>query len=121
MSFNLKSILLAVVLFAVSYYLPFFRELALGWVWISTVLLYLALNILLRKWVDGVKNAPPIKFTTAIMGATTVKMLTTLTIVTVYLALKQPEAWSFALGVFSVFMANTVLFAVDAQRLVRKG
>ena len=121
MNFFLQSVFLAAFILVASHFIPHLKNIALDWAWISTVLFYLPLNILLKKRIDKVKNATPIKFTTAIMVATTVKMLTTPTIVAVYLALKQPEAWSFAIGVFSVFVLNTILFVSDAQNLVRKG
>lgn len=121
MNFFLKSVFLAAFIIVASCFIPHLKPIALDWAWVSTILFYLTLNNVLRKWVNKVKNATPIKFTTAIMGATTVKMLATLTIVTIYLALKQPESWSFAIGVFSVFMVNTMLFVADTQRLVRKG
>ena len=121
MNFFLQSVFLAAFILVASFFTPHLKLIAFDWVWISTVLFYLILNIVLKKWIDKAKNSTPIKFTTAIMGATTVKMLTTSTIVAVYLVLKQPEAWSFAIAVFFVFVLNTTLFVADTQKLVRKG
>ena len=121
MNFFLKSVFLAAFILVASCFIPHLKLIAFDWAWMSTVLFYLILNIALKKWVDKVKNATPIKFITAIMGATTVKMLTTPTIVAIYLTLNQPEPWSFAIGAFSVFVLNTILFVADAQNLVRKG
>jgi hypothetical protein len=48
-------------------------------------------------------------------------MLLTLVIVTTYLAAKLPNRELFVFGVFGVFVAFSVLFVMDVQRLIKEG
>lgn len=119
--FILKVAFLSALFLVAGYTIPAFKPMGVSLAWVLTVLLYGALTIILRTWINKVKNASPIKFTTAVSGTTAAKMFTTLAIITVYVGLKQPNAWHFAFGVFVVFVGNTALFVADAQKLVRKG
>ena len=82
---------------------------------------YGLLTVLLRIWVSKSQKGSAIKFTSAVNGTTAVKMLFTLLIVTGYLVSELPFSKQYVFGVFAVFIAFTVLFVVDAQRLIRKG
>ncbi|MBQ81062.1 MAG: hypothetical protein CL825_00615 [Crocinitomicaceae bacterium] len=118
--FILKVAFLSALFLAAGYIIPAFKPVGVSLVWVLVVLLYSALTIVLRAWINRVKNASPIKFTTAVSGTTAVKMFSTLAIITIYMASKQPNTLHFAFGVFALFLGNTALFVADAQRLVRK-
>jgi hypothetical protein len=90
-------------------------------VWYLTIGAYGLLTVLLRIWVSKSQKGSAIKFTSAVNGTTAVKMLFTLLIITGYLVSELPFSKQYVFGVFAVFIAFTVLFVVDAQRLIRKG
>ena len=119
--FILKVAFLSTLFLAAGYTIPAFKPVGVSLVWVLVVLLYGSLTIILRMWINKVKNASPIKFTTAVSGITAAKMFATLAIITIYVVSKQPNIWHFTFGVFAVFVGNTALFVADAQRLVRKG
>ena len=99
--------------------LPFFSNMANQTIWYLTIAIYAVLTILLRTWVAKSQKGSAIKFSTAVNGTTAAKMLLTLVIVTSYLVAKLPNRELFVFGVFAVFIAFTVLFVVDTQRLIR--
>lgn len=118
--FILKVAFLSVLFLVAGYTIPAFKPVGVSLAWVLVVLLYGALTIVLRAWINRVKNASPIKFTTAVSGTTAAKMFVTIAIITIYVGSKQPNEWHFTFGVFSLFLGNTALFVADAQRLVRK-
>ena len=76
--FILKVAFLSALFLAAGYIIPAFKPVGVSLVWVLVVLLYSALTIVLRAWINRVKNASPIKFTTAVSGTTAVKMFSTL-------------------------------------------
>lgn len=121
MTFNIKSAALGIAILALGNGFDGFEKIANSPAWIATVLTYAVATTLLNSWVTKAATQSPIKFTTAVYGATTVKMLSSLVIITFYLVFKMPDPKQFAFGVFGVFLAYSVLFVISSQKLVRKG
>ena len=109
--FIYKTTIVSGLCVAIAHLLPFFSETANNPLWYLT--------ILLRTWVAKSQKGSAIKFATAVNGTTAVKMLLTLIIISTYLVAKLPFPRQFVFGVFAVFIAFTVLFVIDAQRLIR--
>ena len=120
-SFFVKTIILGLALWLTGRFVPVFQEVSNSEVWILTIIAYALLSILFKRWIDGTKNKSAIRFTTAVNGVTAVKMLLTLSIITVYLATEQPNPTEYVFGVFIVFICYTALFVIDSQREIRKG
>jgi hypothetical protein len=117
--FIYKTTIVSGLCVAIAHLLPFFSETANNPLWYLTIATYALLTILLRTWVAKSQKGSAIKFATAVNGTTAVKMLLTLIIISTYLVAKLPFPRQFVFGVFAVFIAFTVLFVIDAQRLIR--
>ena len=117
--FIIKTLVVSVLCVTIGNLLPFFSNMANQTIWYLTIAIYAVLTILLRTWVAKSQKGSAIKFSTAVNGTTAAKMLLTLVIVTSYLVAKLPNRELFVFGVFAVFIAFTVLFVVDTQRLIR--
>jgi phosphatidylglycerophosphate synthase len=119
--FIVKTLIVSVLCATIGNLLPFFSEMANQPIWFLTIVIYVLLTILLRAWVAKSQKGSAIKFSTAVIGTTTAKMLLTLVIITTYLVSKWPNRELFVFGVFGVFVAFSVLFVIDIQRLIKKG
>ena len=120
-SFYVKTITLGLALWLTGRFVPSFQEVSNSVIWILTIIAYAALTILFKRWIEGTKNKSAIRFTTAVNGVTAVKMLLTLSLITIYLATSQPNPTAYVFGAFIVFICYTTLFVIDAQREIRKG
>ena len=116
--FIVKTLIVSVLCVTIGNLLPFFSDMANHPIWLTTIAFYFLLTILLRSWVAKSQKGSAIKFSTAVIGTTTAKMLLTLVIVTTYLVSKLPNRELF---VFGVFVAFSVLFVIDVQRLIKEG
>ena len=101
--------------------IPVFDEVSTSTPWLLSIAFYTLLTSLLRRWVESTRKSSPIRFATAVNGTTLVKMLVTLTIITVYLVSEQQNPKQYTFGVFSLFIAYTALFVSDTLRMIRKG
>ena len=101
--------------------MPGFQEVSSSTLWNFTIAAYASITNLFKKWVDGTKDKSAIRFTTVVNGTTAVKMLLTLSIITIYLATDQQNPVQYVFGVFIVFICYTALFVSDAQSEIRKG
>jgi hypothetical protein len=119
--FIVKTLIVSVLCVTIGNLLPFFSDMANHPIWLITIAFYFLLTILLRSWVAKSQKGSAIKFSTAVIGTTTAKMLLTLVIVTTYLVAKLPNRELFVFGVFGVFVAFSVLFVMDVQRLIKGG
>jgi phosphatidylglycerophosphate synthase len=119
--FIVKTLIVSVLCATIGNLLPFFSEMANQPIWFLTIVIYVLLTILLRAWVAKSQKGSAIKFSTAVIGTTTAKMLLTLVIITTYLVSKWPNRELFVFGVFGVFVAFSVLFVIDIQRLIKEG
>ena len=120
-AFYLKTTLIGLALWLISSLVQKVQSISNSSAWILTIILYAALTILFKRWVDGTKNKSAISFTTTINGVTAVKMLTTLLIITAYLATEQPNQTEYVFSVFIVFTIYTTLLVYEIQREIRKG
>ena len=119
-AFIYKSLLLGVLLLFLGMIIPVFKEVSNSTPWLLSIAFYTVLTSMLRRWVESTKNSSPIRFATAVNGTTVIKMLVTLTIITIYLVSDQPNPKLYAFGVFSLFIAYTALFVAGALRVIRK-
>ena len=117
--FICKTTVVSVLCVAIGHLLPFFSNMANSPLWYLTIATYALLTIFMRKWVAKSQKGSAIKFATAVNGTTAVKMLLTLMIVTGYLVAKLPFPRLFVFGAFAVFIAFSILFSIDTQRLIR--
>lgn len=117
----IKTLLVSVLCATIGNLLPFFSNMANQPIWYLTITFYSLLTILLRTWVAKSQKGSAIKFSTAVIGTTTAKMLLTIVIITTYLVSKLPNRELFVFGVFGVFVAFSVLFVMDVQRLIKGG
>ena len=119
--FIFKTLLVSVLCVTTGNLLPFFSGMANQPIWFLTITLYALLTILLRSWAAKSQKGSAINFSTAVIGTTTAKMLFTIVVVTTYLVSKLPNRELFVFGVFGVFVAFSVLFVIDVQRLIKGG
>ena len=119
MRFTLILIAIAIVLYCAGWLLPVFQEFAATWTWAVVVVGYGVLTGLLHRWLTRAAKGSANAFVTAVNGSTAAKMLLSMVVVTVYLVAKAPHRVEFALGLFVVFLANTLALVLSAQRVVR--
>lgn len=119
--FIVKTLIVSVLCATIGNLLPFFSDMANQPIWFLTIAIYVILTILLRTWVAKSQKGSAIKFSTAVIGTTTAKMLLTLVIITTYLVSQLPHRELFVFGVFGVFVAFSVLFVIDVQQLIKGG
>mgnify|MGYP001204156801 FL=1 len=119
--FVIKTLLVSFLCVTIGNILPLFSDMANQPIWLLTIAFYALLTILLRTWVAKSQQGSAIKFSTAVIGTTTAKMLLTIVIITTYLVSKMPSRELFVFGVFGVFVAFSVLFVIDVQRLIKGG
>ena len=119
--FIFKTLLVSFLCVTTGNLLPFFSDMANQPIWFLTITLYALLTILLRSWAAKSQKGSAINFSTAVIGTTTAKMLFTIVVVTTYLVSKLPNRELFVFGVFGVFVAFSVLFVIDVQRLIKGG
>ena len=109
-----------VALFALGWVIPGFKDFAADSLWLILVAGYWALTLLLFRWIVKASKKSPIRFITAVNGATTIKMLVSLTVVTVYLAaVGGDHRVAFALGLFAAFALNTTILVIQSQKMGR--
>lgn len=120
-SFLLNLTLVNVALYASGVFMPVFKDFAVTWPWLATVLFYFALTTGLVSWLNRASRRSPIQFVTAVNGSTAIKMFSSLAIVTTYLVSVGGEyRIHFSLGLFVVFAVNTFFLVMEAQTLSRK-
>ena len=119
--FFVKTIIIGLSLWIIGCFVPGFQEVTNSALWIITITAYAAITNLFKMWVDGTKDKSAIRFATVVNGTTAVKMLLTLSIITVYLATGQQNPVQYVFGVFVVFICYTTLFVSDTQSEIRKG
>ena len=119
--FVIKTLLVSFLCVTIGNLLPFFSDMANQPIWLTTIAFYFLLTILLRSWVAKSQKGSAIKFSTSVIGTTTAKMLLTIVIIATYLVSKMPSRELFVFGVFGVFVAFSVLFVIDVQRLIKGG
>jgi hypothetical protein len=109
-----------VALFALGWAVPGFKDFAADSMWLILVAGYWALTLLLFRWIVQASKKSPIRFITAVNGATGIKMLVSLAIVTVYLvAVGGEHRVAFAFGLFAAFALNTTILVIQAQKMGR--
>lgn len=107
-------------LFALGWAIPGFKDFAADSLWLILVTGYWALTLLLFRWIVQASKKSPIRFITAVNGATGIKMLVSLAIVTVYLvAVGGEHRVAFAFGLFAAFALNTTILVIQAQKMGR--
>ncbi|MDG2209774.1 MAG: hypothetical protein P8K81_07280 [Flavobacteriales bacterium] len=107
-------------LFALGWAVPGFKDFAADSMWLILVAGYWALTLLLFRWIVQASKKSPIRFITAVNGATGIKMLVSLAIVTVYLvAVGGEHRVAFAFGLFAAFALNTTILVIQAQKMGR--
>ena len=123
MTFKMKSFLKTSLvvnfsLFAGGFLIPGFSEFAGTWAWLFLIVGYAFLTLLLFGWIVRAAKKSPMQFVTAVNGATALKMLTSLAVVTIYLVtVGGVHRIPFALGLFVAFAANTFLLVAASQKI----
>lgn len=110
------SVALSVALFLAGHLIPTFQEFAGTVAWPAVAFGYAALSVTLYAWSARAMAGSPRAMVNALNGSTTVKMLVVLTAVTVYLLAGGLYRVQFALGLFAVFAAHSVLFVSTVLR-----
>ena len=120
MKFSLLLMILALGLYGLGFSIPLFRDFAGTWMWPALVVGYAMMSWLLYHWLTQSAQKSPHAFVTAMNGSTTVKMLLSMIVVGSYLLTQAEHRVEFSVGLFAVFMSNTVMLVVFAQRVVSK-
>lgn len=120
MNFSLLLVILALGLYGLGFFIPLFWEFAGTWMWPALVIGYATMTQLLYRWLTRAAQKSPHAFVTAMNGSTTVKMLVSMVLVGAYLLTQAVHRVEFSMGLFAVFMSNTVLLVLFAQREVSK-
>lgn len=119
--FALKITSASAVLYGLGFAIPVFRAFAATWVWIGTLFFYFLLTLMLYAWLKSSYKKSSMRFIAAVNGATAIKMLTSLALVTTYLVAVGGEyRIQFAMGLFVAFAANTFFLVVEAQKLSKE-
>ena len=120
-SFALKITSASAALYGIGFAIPVFRDFAATWVWLGTLLFYFLLTLLLYAWLKSAYKKSSMRFIAAVNGATAIKMLTSLALVTTYLVAVGGEyRIQFAMGLFVAFAANTFFLVAEAQKLSKE-
>ena len=115
--FALKITSASAALYGLGFAIPVFRAFAATWVWLGTILFYFVLTLLLYAWLKSAYKKSSMRFITAVNGATAIKMLTSLALVTTYLVAVGGEyRIQFAMGLFVAFAANTFFLYVNSLK-----
>lgn len=109
----------SLVLYGLAFAIPAAQEFARSWEWPALVFGYAALTVLLIGWMQRSAKASPMRFVAAVNGATAVKLLSSVAVVTVYLVAGGVHRMPFAMGLFAAFAWNTVRFVWVSQTLQR--
>jgi hypothetical protein len=117
-SFLKMSLLVNIGIYALGRVIPGFAEFAGTLGWACLILGYALLTVLLFGWILRAAKKSPLQFVTAVNGATAVKMLTSLAVVTAYLiTVGGVYRIPFSLGLFAAFAANTFLLVAASQKI----
>ncbi len=109
----------SLVLYGLAFAIPASWDFARSWEWPALVVGYAALTVLLIGWMQRSAKASPMRFVAAVNGATAVKLLSSVAVVTVYLVAGGQHRVPFAMGLFAAFAWNTVRFVWVSQTLQR--
>ena len=119
--FALKITSASAALYGLGFAIPVLRVFAATWVWLGTILFYFLLTLLLYAWLKSAYKKSSMRFIAAVNGATAIKMLTSLALVTTYLVAVGGEyRIQFAMGLFVAFAANTFFLVAEAQKLSKE-
>ena len=111
----------SVALYALGLLIPAFRDFGFSWVWPALVVGYVVLTMLLLVWMRRASNASSIRFIAAVNGATALKLLGSVAVVTTYLVLGGPHRVPFSAGLFVAFAWNTARFVWVTQTYFQQG
>lgn len=111
----------SLALYALCLAIPKFQDFGFTWVWPVLVLSYAALTMLLLVWMRRAAEASSIRFVAAVNGATAVKLLGSVAVVTTYLVLGGPHRIPFSAGLFAAFAWNTARFVWVTQTYFQRG
>jgi len=121
MKFEIQLLLANVLLYSVSRAIPALQPFTESTIWMSLVLGYFGLTVLLNKWIQSAARRSPIQFVTAVNGSTAIKMLLSLAVATFYLVQVGGEfRVHFVMGLFIAFALNTAILVVESQKLSSK-
>lgn len=109
----------SLILYAVGWVLPASREFASSWEWPALVIGYALMTMLLIGWMRQSAQASPMRFVAAVNGATAVKLLSSVALVTLYLVAGGAYRVPFAMGLFAAFAWNTARFVWVSQTFSR--
>ena len=107
------------VLYGLAFAIPSARNFANSWEWPALLVGYAWMTVLLLNWMNRAHNASALRFVTAVNGATAVKLLSSVAVVTVYLVAGGAHRVPFALGLFAAFAWNSARFVWVSQNLQR--
>ena len=105
----------SLILYAGAWALPASREFASSWEWLALVIGYALMTVLLIGWMRKSAQASPMRFVAAVNGATAVKLLSSVALVTLYLVAGGAHRVPFAMGLFAAFAWNTARFVWVSQ------
>lgn len=109
----------SLILYAGAWALPASREFASSWEWPALVIGYAWMTVLLIGWMRKSAQASAMRFVAAVNGATAVKLLSSVALVTVYLVAGGAYRVPFAMGLFAAFSWNTARFVWVSQTFSR--
>jgi hypothetical protein len=99
--------------------IPASRAFASSWEWPALVVGYALMTVLLIGWMEKSAKASPMRFVAAVNGATAVKLLSSVALVTIYLVAGGLHRVPFAMGLFAAFAWNTARFVWVSQTFSR--
>jgi len=114
--YSVMAIALSAVLYVAGSWVPSFAEFAASSEWAIVVFGYAGLAVALYAWSYRAMAGSPRAMVNAVNGSTAVKMLVVLSAITIYLVSGGAHRVPFALGLFGVFAAHSVLFVVIVLR-----
>ncbi len=103
------------LLYAGVWAIPASRAFAASWEWPALVVGYALMTVLLIGWMQRSAHASPMRFVAAVNGATAVKLLSSVALVTIYLVAGGLYRVPFAMGLFAAFAWNTARFVWVSQ------
>lgn len=116
--FQMKLLASNLCLFGLGFIFPGFEGFAQTMWWPLIIAAYFGLTLLLVNWLKRSSKKSAMQFVTAVNGATAIKMFFSLALVLIYLvALGGEHRIPFTLGLFLVFVVNTVWMVIESQNL----
>ena len=114
--FTTRLVIAQAGLYILMWLIPPARLFAESWEWAATVGGFTIMGWFFFRWIVRASSKSPLAFITAVNGVTVVKLMTSLGVVTAYLALGGSHKIPFAMGLFAAFVISTTCIVIYVHK-----